>query len=105
MSHPNLIKCFCVPADPQSCIYRHGDVRAFGVDEDGKTISSHYCSNENFARMDIVHSVHQSKYAERYPGGYHTQWVKEPPPNWDGNPSHKPEITIAFSNDESPPKP
>tara|TARA_R110002050_G_scaffold243758_1_gene380247 strand:+ start:1578 stop:1964 length:387 start_codon:yes stop_codon:yes gene_type:complete len=80
-----LVRCFCVPADPTSCIYRRGDVIAYACDEEGVTLSQHYCSNEGFARSDIVGMGHEKEYAKRYPEGYRTEWVGTPPGNWDGD--------------------
>ena len=80
-----LVRCFCVPADPTSCIYRRGDVIAYACDEEGKTLSQHYCSNENFARSDIVGMGHEADYAKRYPEGYRTEWIGTAPADWDGH--------------------
>lgn len=82
----DIIRCFCVPA-PESCIRRRDDVVAYACDEEGKTLASHYCSNESFARSDIVGMGKDELYARRYPEGYRTEWIGTPPPDWEYFPS------------------
>jgi hypothetical protein len=75
-----LVRCFCVRANGA---LSNEDVIAYGCDEDGNTLASHYCSNEGYARSDILRMGHETQYAKRYPEGYRTEWVSEPPANWD----------------------
>lgn len=88
---PNKVFCFCVPAPTDGPFFSRNDVIAVACDEEGKTLSQHYCSNETFARGDIVRAPHLATYAKRYPAGYVTEWVGQPPLNWDGrNPKAPP---------------
>jgi hypothetical protein len=42
------------------------------VDEEGKVVSSHYCTNETWAIHDLMRSgnSYEEKYKERYPEGF-----------------------------------
>jgi hypothetical protein len=79
-----VVRCFSVPACPEGPhFWGPDDVIAYACDEAGKTLSSHYCSSVDWARRDIVHETHQQNFRRRYPAGYVTEWVGEPPVNWD----------------------
>lgn len=77
-----VIRCFCVP------FQQSGDVIAYACDEDGKTLSSHFCSDEHWAAHDIMNESHRGVYSERYPDGYRMEWIGSPPDDWQGHVKH-----------------
>jgi len=82
---PRLVRCFCIPAPHP---IQRGDVLAFAVDEEGKTLSSHVCSSPWWAEQDIMRESHHEYYRERYPDGFRLEWVGTPPDNWQDSPAN-----------------
>lgn len=58
------------------------DEMGWACDEDGVTLSSHYCS-EGWANKDMFRAQHAYRYSRRYPDGYTADWVGSAPSNWD----------------------
>lgn len=76
---PRLVRCFYIPAPHP---IQRGDVLAYACDEDGKTLSSHYCSSPWWAEQDIMGESHHADYRKRYPEGFRLEWIGSPPDDW-----------------------
>lgn len=72
----NKVHKICVcrkgPRDSMWAEYHVCGSEFVALDEDGKEISRHFCSDEAWARHDLIMpgTMHQETYRARYPGGY-----------------------------------
>jgi hypothetical protein len=59
---------------------------AYALSEDGTGLGSHLSSNIDFAKHDIglTSDWHHEFYKQRYPDGYHVEWIDNPDddPRW-----------------------
>jgi hypothetical protein len=82
------IYVWCALVSPGGFNRTGTDVMGYAMAEDGKVLASHYCSNDDFARLDMgLADVNNSKhqiYAAHYPAGYRLVWLDDPEsdPGW-----------------------
>ena len=75
---------YCVPTGQGSGRVKDstvgGDVMGFALAEDGKCLTSHLSSNEQFSKHDLglTSDWKHDKYQEHYPDGFELEWVDDP---------------------------
>ena len=77
---PRLVLCFAIP--------NGGDVDAVATDAQGNFLSAQVCSDEGWAKSDLLSGFHRWFYRQKFGDDFKIEWSDQLPVGWDGRREH-----------------